>query len=194
MTNHVAHIGIAVLTAAVAVGCSRPSHNSDSGARATTGSGRNNPAAGQVLKMDGCLQEGPSANGEFVLRQIVVPEEAAQPYSQPDQSAPIVRGSWVRLVGDTDELKGNLGKRVEVMGRVEDSGANTLGTSGRTTPAREADTDQEKFDPSSKDSHTNPQRNMTPTTVAPNGADANGMAPRVAVERVKALADACDAR
>jgi len=73
-----------------------------------------------------------------------------------------------------------------VIGTIRDSGVNTLGTSGREG------TEKDKFERSGRDASTSPVRGVPPATVAPNGGDANGTAPRLSVEHVKKLSDSCE--
>ena len=189
MRKHLTHIGMAVLLAAIAVGCSNPSSNNPDHGRYATEGGRKSGPPDQYVKLDGCLEPGDRPDGAFMLRQVVVPEPATQPLGQETmEHRPIPPGSWVRLIGDAGDLKRELGHRVEVTGRVEDSGENTMGTSGHEG------SNDDKFRRSSHDAGTNPDRNITPTTAAPAGANANGLSPRIAVEHVRKLADSCEAR
>ena len=151
----------------------------------------NPPATGssaQNITLDGCVAPGMRPDGDFILRDVIRPDAAAEPGGQDDVHGPLVTdGSWVRLVGSKDaNLNDYLGKRVEITGSIIDSGVNTLGTSGH------AGTDEDKYKRSTGDAGTNPVRNMTPTTTAPNGGDANGTAPRLAVEHIKAISDSCE--
>jgi hypothetical protein len=187
MRNHFTHIATAVLCAATAVACGSPGKNvSDSGRYATEG-GRGSGSPEQFVKLDGCVAPGTSPTGEYLLRDVVVPAPATQPQGGQEtmQHPPIANGTWVRLAGDNDELHDHLGKRVEIMGRMRDTGANTMGTSGHSG------TNEEKFERSSNDAGTNPVRNIPPTTAAPAGADANGTTALIAVERVRELSGSC---
>lgn len=182
MRNHVTHLATAVLVSAFAVACGG-SHDY------TSESGRASGSAQQNIKLDGCMAPAESGPGHYIVRNVVLPEPAEQPNGQQTaQQPPVTEGSWVNLVGDTDHLQGYLGQRVEVEGRITDTGANTMGTSGH------AGTNEDKFARSSHDASTNPDRAITPTTAVPNGADANGWAPSLAVEHVKKLADSCESK
>jgi len=178
---------IAVAVASLVAACGEGSNNPDKGRYATEG-GRGSSSETQNIKLDGCLAHGMRPDGDFILRDVIMPEAATQPNGQHVmQDPPVTDGSWVRLVGAKDaNLDDYLGKRVEVIGSIRDSGVNTLGTSGH------AGTDEAKFKRSSGDAGTNPVRNMTPSTTAPNGGDANGTAPRLAVEHIKTLSDSCE--
>ena len=193
MRNHVTHLATAILFAATAIACGDPGRTVQNDSRYATEGGRGSGPAEQYIKLDGCVQPGTSANGEYLLSDVVLPDPATQPNGQETiQRPPVENGQSVRLIGSSDaDLKSYLGKRVEIMGRIRDTGANTLGTSGRTTPAKEAETPHEKFEQSSKDAHTSPDRAMPPTTTAPLGADANGAIPSFAVEKVKDLGQQC---
>ncbi len=163
MRTHLTHIGLAVVVAAAAVGCSRPAKNNTNDTRYYTESGRDSGSANQYMKLDGCVQDGTSADGEFELHEVTVPPAAEQPIGQESMERPLILpGSWVRLVGDTEELRQYMGKRVEVQGTVQDSGGNTMGTAGRRD-----------------------------TNGIPTGANANAVAPRIAVEHVRKIADSC---
>lgn len=195
-TSHqLTHACAAILMGAVAVACS--------GAKETTGNPRTAQGGGdrgriERVRVEGCLQEAPGTPGrEYVLAHATMPEPETQPQGQETMAhGPLVaNGSWVRLKSDAQDMKSYLGQRVAVTGEVIDRGENTLGTSGRTTPAREGTTDAEKMQQSSKDAHTDPGRTTPPSTVAPMGANANGTAPLIAVEQVeKATGDgSCEA-
>ena len=193
MSYRLPHACVAILTAAVAVACS--------GRTDTVANDRKQQAGGDRGKMErvrveGCLQEAPGTPGrEYVLAHATMPEPETQPQGQETIAhGPLIAdGSWVRLTADTQDLKNYLGKRILVTGEVVDRGENTLGTSGRTTPAKEGTTDAEKMRQSSKDAHTDPGRDTKPTTVAPVGANANGTAPRIAVEKVESAKGSCEA-
>ena len=163
MRNHITHIGLAAVLAAIATGCSRPAKNNTHDTRYYTESGRDSGSARQYMKLDGCIQRAATADGEFELHEVTVPPAAEQPIGQESMERPLILpGSWVRMVGDAEELKANMGKRVEVQGTVQDSGANTMGTAGRND-----------------------------TQGIPTGANANAVAPRIAVEHVRKIADSC---
>jgi hypothetical protein len=138
--------------------------------------------------VEGCVGPGLRPDGDFILRDVVLAEPAEQPNGQHIvQNPPIANGTWIRLVGAKDaDLNSYLGKRVEIIGSITDSGINTLGTSGHEG------SDAAKYARSSRDAGTSPERNMTPTTAAPNGADANGTAPRLAVEHVQPASGSCE--
>ena len=48
------------------------------------------------------------------------------------------------------------------------------------------------FERSGRDASSSPVRSVPPATAAPNGADANGTAPRLSVEHVKQLSETCE--
>jgi hypothetical protein len=186
MRNHAARLLIAVSVAALAVACGE-GNNPDHGRYATEG-GRDSSSEAQNVKLDGCLAPGMRPDGDFILRDVVLADPATQPNGQHVvQNPPIANGTWVRLVGGKDaDLNDYLGKRVEVIGSITDSGVNTLGTSGHEG------SDKDKYARSSRDAGTSPERNMTPTTAAPNGGDANGTAPRLGVEHVRTVSGSCE--
>lgn len=186
MRNQTFHLVIAVAVAALAVACGG-GNNPDHGRYATEG-GRGSGPAAENIKIEGCVAPGIRPDGDFILRDVVLPDPATQPTGQEAmQTPPIANGTWVRLVGSKDaDLNSYLGKRVEIIGTIRDSGTNTLGTSGHEG------SDQDKFERSGRDAGASPVRNIPPTTAAPNGADANGTAPRLSVEHVKTLSDSCE--
>ena len=174
--RNVTHFMIAVAVASLVAACGEISNPS-------AGSG----SEAQNVKLDGCVAPGMRPDGDFILRDVVLPAATQTNGEDVMQNASVTDGSWVRLVSAKDaNLDDYLGKRVEVTGSIRDSGVNTLGTSGH------AGTDEDKYKRSSGDAGTNPVRNMTPTTTAPNGGDSNGTAPRLAVEQVTTLSDTCD--
>ena len=185
--RNVTHLVVAVAVASLVAACGEGSNNPDKGRYATEG-GRGSSSEAQNVKLDGCVAPGMRPDGDFILRDVIMPEAATQPNGQHVmQEPPVTDGTWVRLVAAKDaNLDEYLGKRVEVIGSITDSGANTLGTSGH------AGSDEDKYKRSSGDAGTNPVRNMPPTTTAPNGGDANGTAPRLAVEHVKMISETCE--
>jgi hypothetical protein len=58
-----------------------------------------------------------------------------------EHQIPVAQGSSVRLAGPSDDLKKNLGKRVEVLGEFV-AGTSTAGTSGGTRPDADASAPQ----------------------------------------------------
>lgn len=191
MRNHLAHIGAAALISSLAIACTGRTSKVD---KAWVDEGAGGRGAHERVKIEGCVQAAPGQN-EFALKEVYVPPPAEQTEQQDTMEHPVVKnGSWVRLTGGTQDLKDYLGQRVSVIGNVADSGQNTLGTSGRTLPAKEATDTHGKFVQSSKDANTNPDRAMPPSTVAPVGADANGNAPLIAVEKIDKLNQACSTR
>jgi hypothetical protein len=142
-------------------------------------SGRNTQRGGaresqERLSVRGCVQ--PAAGNTYVLRDITVVPPAEQP--QGGARAPhaaLQNGTFVRLGGASDELKQHLGQQVTVQGLLADNGQGTMGTTGVTDPGARAET---------KDAQANGA--TQPTVEAPVGALANGDAPLLAVEHVKA--------
>ena len=185
-TSHqLTHACAAILMAAVAVACSGTKETAGNPRAAQSGGDRGRL---ERIRVEGCLQEAPGTPGrEYVLAHATMPEPETQPQGQETAAhGPVVReGSWVRLKSDAQDMKSYLGQRVAVTGEVIDRGENTLGTSGRTTPAKEGTNDAEKMQQSSKDAHADPKRATPPSTVAPLGANANGTAPLIAVEKVE---------
>lgn len=139
------------------------------------------------IVLEGCVAAAPG-NNRYVLRKVFVPDPAVQPQGNENFAADlqVPPGSWVLLTPGPVNLRQYLGKRVLVQGVVEDTGDNTLRTSASIGDLRE------KFARSARDAATNPERAVPPSTVAPAGADANGLAPRIAVEKIKKLADSCE--
>ena len=181
------HACIAILTAALAIACSRnDAVNNDRKVQAGGERGTN-----QRIKVEGCLQEAPGAPGEeYLLAHVTMPEPEAQPQGQETMEHRIITpGSWVRLSPGAEDLKTYVGKRVAVMGEVVDTGRNTIGTSGHKT-----DDTREKFERATRDSGSNPERAAPPSTVPPASADANGNAPRIAVEKVDKVEGECEAQ
>lgn len=138
------------------------------------------------LALEGCVQQASHGNG-FILNSVYVKPPSEQPMgAEPMDQGPIVaRGSWVRLDDQSEDLKQFLGKRIEVTGVVAETGANTIGTSGKNEEPHQ------KYVRSSGSVYTNPDRNGPPSQVAPASADSNGNAPLIAVEQVKQIADSC---
>ena len=138
------------------------------------------------IALQGCVEQASHGNA-FTLNDVYIKPPAEQPMgAETMENGPLVApGSWVRLDDQSEDLKQFLGKRIEVIGVVAQTGENTIGTSGK------ADTPHEEYARSSGSVYTNPDRNGTPTNVAPASADSNGNAPLVAVEHIKQISDSC---
>jgi hypothetical protein len=184
----------AILTAALAIACSGRNDAVDNDRKVQAGGERGKE---ERVRVEGCLQAAPGAPGhEYILAHVFTPEPEAQPQGQETMAhGPLIeRGSWVRLEAGGEDLKTYIGQRVSLIGEVIDRGENTLGTSGRVLPDKEPTSDHDKFKQSSRDASTNPDRAIPPTTVAPMGANANGNAPKIAVEKISKLADTCEGK
>jgi hypothetical protein len=153
MKNHLAQLGAAALISSLALACSGRTTSSEN---EWVDQGAGGRGQHQRVKIEGCVQAAPGQN-EFELKEVYVPPPAAQPVQQDtmEHPLPVSNGSWVRLTGGTQNLKDYLGQRVTIIGKVENSGANTIGTSGRTDPKTGHQADR-------------------PSTVPPQSADANG--------------------
>lgn len=183
----------AILAAALVGGCSGRNDAVGNERKAQAGGER---GKNEMVKVEGCLQGAPGTPGrEYILAHVSMPEPAAQPQGQETMAhGPlVVAGSWVRIAPGGEDLKNYVGQRVSITGEVIDRGENTLGTTGRVLPNKEATSEHDKFKQSSRDASTSPDRAMPPTTVAPMGANANGNAPKIAVEKISKLADSCEA-
>ena len=179
MRNHFAQVAAAALISSLAIACSGRTSKVEN---EWVDQGAGGRGQHERVKIEGCVQASPAPD-EFALKEIYLPPPAEQTVQQDtmEHPLPVSNGSWVRLTGGTQNLKDYLGQRVSVIGNVVDTGQNTLGTSGRTLPAKEATDTHGKNAQSSKDANTNPDRALPPSTVAPVGADANGNAPLIAV-------------
>jgi hypothetical protein len=190
--HHLTHASVAIFIAALAVGCSGRTDAIENERKTQAGGER---GKNEMVKLEGCLQGAPGTPGrEYILAHVTVPEPATQPQGQETMAhGPVVTaGSWVRVVPGSEDLKNYMGQRVAITGEIVDTGANTLGTSGRVLPNKEASNNHEKFKQSSGDASTNPDRANPPSTVAPMGANANGDAPKITLEKISKLADSCE--
>jgi hypothetical protein len=190
--QNIAHACIAIAIAGFGVACAGGNNAVENERKAQSGGERGKM---ETVRLEGCVQAGKGAPGqEYILAHATMPEPATQPQGQETmEHGPLITpGSWVRLASGSNDLKSYLGQRVSVTGEVVDRGDNTLGTSGRENPKEQAMSDHDKFKRSSGDAGTSPDRAMPPTTVAPMGANANGNAPKIAVEKVSKLSDTCD--
>ena len=176
MPKGIAHITTTVAAAALAAACGGRS------ASVAGGGDRGNP---QRVKLEGCVQAAPG-NRQYVLQNVVTPGVPEQPTANESmpQGRLVPDGSWVRLTPGGEDLEAYLGKRVEVEGTVNDTGASTMGTSGGAD-------DRTKLRRSAPDASSTTDRSLPPSTVLPRGATANGFAPLIAVEQIKKLDDAC---
>ena len=131
MRNHVSHLTVAIVTAALGVACTGRTDSVDNDRRMQGGGER---GINQRLSLEGCVEAAPGTNA-YVLRNVTVIPQAQQPQGGDRADSVVARGSWVRLVsGDDDSLKRHLGKRVTVTGEVRDAGGNTIGTAGQSSP------------------------------------------------------------
>lgn len=132
MRNHISHLVVAMLTAAIGVACTGRNESVGNDRRAQSGGNR---GVNEKIALQGCVQAAPGTD-QYVLRNVVEVAPEQQPQGQERMAhAPIVtRGSWVRLASGTDDLKGYLGKHVTVTGDIKDAGNNTIGTAGQSSP------------------------------------------------------------
>ena len=129
MRNHISHLTVAVLTAALGVACTGRNDSVNNDRRVQGGGDR---GINQRLSVEGCVEAAPGTNA-YVLRNVTEVPSAQQPQGG-DRNPLIARGSWVRLASGNDDLKNYLGKRVTVTGEVRDAGGNTIGTAGQSSP------------------------------------------------------------
>jgi len=129
MRNHISHLTIAILAAAIGVACTGRTDTVNNDRRAQGGGER---GINQRLAIEGCVQAA-AGNNQYVLENVALVPPAQQPQGG-DPSPLIVRGSSVRLVSGNDDLKRYLGKRVTVTGEIRDPGTNTIGTAGQSSP------------------------------------------------------------
>ena len=180
MRGYVSLLSIAGLV--LAAGCAGGAGSLDNNRRDQAGARRTSFR----VALEGCVQQASHGN-DFILNNVYVKPPAEQPMGAEtmDQGPIVARGSWVRLNDQSEDLKQFLGKRIEVIGVVADTGENTIGTSGNS------ENTDEKYKRSAGSVYTNPDRNGPPSNVAPASADANGNAPLIAVEHATQIADSC---
>jgi len=185
MRKDVCHIAAALFVAGATFACSGRTERVDNPRLVQSGGNR---GTNERIRLQGCVQQANPVD-RFVLNKVFVPPPAEQPQGQEtmEHRVNVPQGSWVLLTGNADELKKNLGKRVDVFGTIVDTGESTIGTSGR------AQDPNAKLKRSTKDASTSPERAMPPSTVAPPAADANGLAPEIAVEKINKISDRCEA-
>jgi hypothetical protein len=132
MRRHSFHLEATLFAASLALACS--GRNTQTPNRMVEEDKR---GTHQRIVLQGCVQPA-NTSGEYVLRNVFVPPATEQPQGHETVSNNLIpNGSWVRLTANPSDLKSNVGKRVSIWGEIEDTGQNTLGTSGRTTPAKE---------------------------------------------------------
>jgi hypothetical protein len=129
MRNHISHLTVALLTAAIGVACTGRNDSVNNDRRVQGGGDR---GINQRISIEGCVEAAPGTN-QYVLRHVAEVPPAQQPQGG-DRASIVTRGSWVRLVSGNDDLKNYLGKRVTVTGEVRDAGSNTIGTAGQSSP------------------------------------------------------------
>jgi hypothetical protein len=124
------------------------------------------------VSLHGCVQAAPGFN-QYVLHRVTFASDQSTTDEIAAATTIIPPGSWVRLKAEKADLKSYLGQQVAVTGVIDDTGANTIGTSSK----RSQPTD----------------RAMPPSSVPPPAADANGAPPEVAVEQISTLMPQCEA-
>jgi hypothetical protein len=167
MRNQRHNLFVAAALAVSMAACARggdPRNEQRGGARGTQ----------ERITATGCVQGG--SGNTYELRRLVEAPVAQQTTGQLASRPPLPAGSWARLTGK--DMKEYAGQRVTIEGWIADTGQSTIGTSGVNDPGARGET---------KDAQ--PLQN---TVKAPTDAVANGRAPEIAVEKVKAQG-ACDA-
>jgi hypothetical protein len=161
-------LAVAVMVAGAA--CSRKGHESQQAAVAgqTDAMGH----AHQHVRLRGCVQAAPGSN-RYVLHRVTFLTDQSPSAMVTAEKTIIAPGSWVRLKAEKADLKNYLGQQVAVTGMIDDTGANTIGTS--STVSQPTD------------------RAMPPSSVPPQATDANGAPPEVAVEQISTLMPRCEA-
>jgi hypothetical protein len=167
MRKHHAYT-LAVVILMTGVGCARKGNPPQQDQPVETGAMGHTQ---QRVSLRGCVQAAPGFE-EFVLHGVSIAADRLAEQEAIAERALIPPGSWVRLQSGTADLRSYLGKEVSLVGRIVDTGANTIGTS--TPPARPTD------------------RAMPPSTVPPAAADANGGPPQIAVEQITAVGKTCE--
>jgi hypothetical protein len=178
------HIAAAVLVAGATFACSGRTERVDNPRLAQSGGNR---GTNERIRLQGCVQQANPVD-KFTLQRVFVPPPAEQPQGQEtmEHRVAVPQGTWVRLTGDADELKKNLGKRVDIQGTMISRGETTIGTSGRTQDP------QAQFARAARDASTSPVRANPPSTIPPPAALANGTAPEIAVEKITKISDTCE--
>lgn len=160
---------LAVAVTVAGAACSRRGSASQQG---TTGETDAMGHAHQRVSLRGCVQAAPGFN-RYVLHRVTFVTDQASGDMLAAGKAIIAPGSWVRLKAEKTDLKNYLGQQVAVTGRVDDTGANTIGTSSKESQPTD--------------------RAMPPSSVPPRASDANGAPPEVAVEQISTLMPKCEA-
>ena len=160
-------LAVAVMVAAAA--CSRRGNASQQVAAGETDAMGH---AHQHVSLRGCVQAAPGIN-RYVLHRVTFLTDPASRQTLAEAKTIIPPGSWVRLKADKADLREYLGQQVAVTGMIDDSGANTIGTSSKVAQPTD--------------------RAMPPSSVPPPATDANGAAPEVAVEQISTLMPRCEA-
>jgi hypothetical protein len=146
------------------------------------------------LELTGCVQAGPLET-KYVLANVQTGREADQQGQTSDRasdrsSGTITVGSMVQLRSDNErELQKYVGQQVSVTGRLIDSGASTIGTSGaKGNPTAQGD---RSLAAETGKHHSEKAREEA----GPIGREsmANGTAPIVQVERINPTGQQCGA-
>ena len=147
-----------------------------------------------LLKLTGCLQPG-GLETKYVLENILLSGERDQQAQTSDRAGSrspttLTEGSLVQLRSDNEaELQQYLGQRINVTGRLIDSGANTIGTGGaqgEPTPSG----DRSRASATGKDHSEKVREEAGPIGLS---SIANGTAPIIHVESINPSGQGCQA-
>lgn len=143
------------------------------------------------VAVTGCVTTAPGTSG-YVLSNVRMAPLPEQPSDAPTAHGGVItEGSWTKLRADDDEsgLRDQVGRMVTVVGRIADTGQNTIGTTGQATAPDEAQARHDGSRAAAPEHHSD----KVAKEAGPMGQHSmvNGTAPEITVERVEPTGKPC---
>jgi len=186
-TTWAVRLAVPLAASALMIGCTKGNRH-DEAQRERLGG-----AKYEIVNLKGCVEKAPGSD-EYVLRQVQLPLPSAQisDTATSVRGLTITEGSWVKLRDGSDQLKGQLGQMVSVTGTVIDDGRNTIGTTGKATEPKEAESPVDASRAAKDESGTARARKEA----GPIGqvSQSNGNVPELVVERVNPTGQPCSSQ
>ena len=184
-------LGLApVLCGALAVGCGYEDKGESRAANDAVSST-------EEIRLTGCVGVSPGGGSELALKRVQLAPSSvqasdAQTHRTNSAASAIREGSWVRLApgGHDDQLREHVGQEVTLVGRVSDTGAGTMGTSGQVAAPQQAEPRADTSRAAADESHAARVRKEA----GPIGQEtmANGTAPLLTIQKIEGTGKSCN--